>query len=279
MSTLTTAAAPAGPVAKAGLAQATRSEWTKLRTVRSTPITLIAALVLTVGFGAIACATYAHHIGGMSPGQRTKELAGDDFDPVSFSLVGVMLAQVALAVLGVLAISSEFGSGLIRTTLTAVPGRGKLLGAKTIAFGTLVVVTGQAVAFPAYAVGQMLFAGQHLDISPGADGVVRAVTGTGAYLALVALMGLAMGTVVRHTAGAITALIMLLLVIGPLTSILPGGWGQRVHRFMPDVIGTQASSLHPKAADFGPVAGLGLMALYVVVLLVAGGWLLRRRDA
>lgn len=130
-----------------------------------------------------------------------------------------------------------------------MPGRGKLLGAKTIAFGALVVVTGQAVAFAAYAVGQMLFAGQRLDISPGADGVMRAVTGTGAYLAHVALMGLAMGTVVRHTAGAITALIVLLLVIGPLTSILPGGWGQRVHRFMPDVIGTQASSLHPKAAD------------------------------
>ncbi len=286
MSTLAATKAPSGASAvsthavhRPGFAAAMRSEWTKLRTVRSTPITVIAAAVLTIGFGIIASATYAHHIGGIAPSGRAAALDSDGFDPVSYALVGVILAQIAFGVLGVLAISGEYGSGSIRTTLTAVPKRSRVLGAKAASFGLLAVIVGQVIAFAGFFIGQIFFSSQHLDVGLGHDGVLRAVIGTGIYLALTGLLGLGIGSIVRHTAGAITTLVVLLLVLGPLTSVLPGQWDNRIGKFTPDSIGSQATNMVSNPDHFAPITGLGVMAAYVVALLGIGVYLMRRRDA
>ncbi len=195
--------APGGPIIGGVL----RSELTKLRTVRSTYWTLFTAVVAIVGLGAFLCAEYVGHYAHIRPEEK------GNFDPTSFSLNGLLLAQLAVGVLGVLLITSEYSTGMIRATLAAVPQRRTVLAAKALVFIAVTVVLGVAACFAAFLIGQSILSSKHIEASLGDPGVLRAVIGGGLYLTVLGLLALGLGTLIRHSAGAIAALFGLVLVL------------------------------------------------------------------
>jgi ABC-2 type transport system permease protein len=171
-----------------------RAEWTKLRSVRSTWWALALIAVGMVGLGALFCARYG--IGGLSPSDRS------GFDPAAYSLSGFFLAQLAVGVLGMLAITSEYASGSIRATFAAAPQRRAVLVAKAIVVGTTTALVGIASSAAAFVVGQAMLANKGLQAHLGDPGVVRSVLGAGLYLAVLGLLAVGLGTLVRSTVGA-----------------------------------------------------------------------------
>jgi ABC-2 type transport system permease protein len=248
-----------------------RSEWTKMVSVRSTWRTLLAAAVLMVGLAAILCATYAN--GSSSAAERAT------FDPTSFSLVGIQMAQLAFGVLGVLLISSEYATGMIRTTLTAVPQRWIVLAGKATAFVGVTLVIGTAAAFISFFTGQAILSGKGLEASISSPGVLRSVFGAGLYLTVFGLMALGLGTVMRHTAGAITTLFGVTLALPGLVALLPASQHEAIAQYLPSNAGAAIYHVHTQAHMLGPWAGLGVFSIYAAVVLIAAGVLLTRRDA
>jgi hypothetical protein len=255
------------------------SELTKLRTVRSTYWALAAAFVLTVGFGALAAGIQAHDLRQESPQGQLADITRNGVDAVSAALSGVMFAQIVVGVLGVLAISSEYKSRAVRTTLWAVPQRGRLLAAKLGAIGLVALLVGQVTAWAAYGLNVRFYSGLPVTASLSDPGVLRAVVATGLYVALVGVAGLGLGAIIRHSAGAITALVGFLLVAPALVSALPSPWADRIGKFLPLSIGEQAATTGHLDHHLGPWAGLLVLAVCAGVAVAAGGWLLKRRDA
>jgi hypothetical protein len=176
------------------------AEWTKLRSVRSSYLAMIGAVGIAVFGGMFSAAGRGGQWATMTAAQRA------EFDPVSLSFDGFAFAQLAFGVLGVLAVSSEYGTGMIRTTFTAAPRRGGVLAAKGLVVGAVSLVLGEGFAFAAFLLAQRMLAPHGLAISMADPGVLRAVTAAGGYLMALALLGLGLGAVVRHTAGAVTLL-------------------------------------------------------------------------
>jgi ABC-type transport system involved in multi-copper enzyme maturation permease subunit len=255
------------------LRAAIASEVTKLRSVRSTVWTLLATVAATVGIGALIALARVSRWDNMS---RIEQLR---FDATSFSLRGVYLAQIALGVLGVLVISSEYSTGMIRTTFTAVPQRIRVLTAKVVVFAAVALAVALVACFVAFGVGQSIFASKGANVSLGDSGVLRAVVGSAIYLTAVGLIGLALGTLLRRTAGAIATLFGLLLVAPALSQALPSPWDTDVGKFLPSGAGTALFSVRPKSDILSPGAGLAVLAVYVVVALAAAAFVLKRRDA
>src|SRR5436305_4268005 len=164
-----------------------RSEWTKLFSVRSTRWSLALAFLFTVGIAALACAVVSHHYPQMSPQDKA------DFHPLEVNLAGVQLAQLAIGVLGVLVMTAEYSTGMIRATFTAVPKRLPVLWAKAIVYAGVVLGLLIPGALLAFLVGESIFAGRHIDIAFTHPGVARAVVGAGLYLAVIGLFGLGLG--------------------------------------------------------------------------------------
>ena len=189
------------------LRAAVRSEWTKLRTVRSTIWSLLVTVAIVVGLGALFCAARVSRWDRLDLGERRL------FDPAGFSLNGIFLAQLAIGVLGVLVMSSEYATGQIRATLGAIPQRGLVLTAKALVFGVVTLVVGLVACLGAFGIGQAIFTAKHAGVSLGDPGVTRAVVGGALYLAAVGLLGLGLAAVLRRTAGAIATLVGLLLGI------------------------------------------------------------------
>jgi ABC-2 type transport system permease protein len=255
-----------------------RSEWTKLRSVRSTTWTLFATVVLTIGIGVLATATEA------SRWAHASALDKLTFDPTNLSLTGLFLGQLAIGVLGVLAISAEYGSGTIRATLAAVPNRKLMLGAKTAIFGAVALVVGEVVSFGAFLVGQAILTGSTPHAALGDPGVLRAVVGGGLFLAVLGLLGLGLGTIIRHTAGAITAFVGLVLVLPLIVQALPTSISHAVGKFLPANIGNAMTTVVPGGRVgsmplLSPWVGFGLLCAYAAIALVVGGIMLTRRDA
>ena len=203
--------APAGPDQRAAFRAATfadvlRSEWTKLRSVRSTFWALTVTVVLGVGLGAAVSAAAAH---GYAKSSVSDKLS---WDPTAVSLDGIAIASLAIAVLGVLFISSEYSSGMIRASLIAVPKRGKLLAAKSLVFAAVTFVVGEATSFGAFFVGQALISGHAPHAALGDAGVARAVIGAGLVLTALAVLSVAVGALLRHPAAAIAAMVAVLFV-------------------------------------------------------------------
>ncbi len=250
-----------------------RAEWIKLWSLRSTKWTLFALVVTTVGLGALISAETAAHWNHMSLSDKRT------WDPTNNSLAGTAFGELAVAVLGVLAITAEYSSGTIRSSVAAAPRRTPLLMAKALVFGGVSLAVGEVISFVSYCMGQALFSG-HAPISHITDpGVVRAVTMTGGYLALVCLMALGVGFVLRHTAGAIASLVGVLLVLPGVFAALPTGAQNALEKFMPEQIA--ASSTGAVVAEphfFGPWMGLGLLVAYAVLAMAAGTWRFTRRD-
>jgi ABC-2 type transport system permease protein len=262
------------PPGRYGLSGLLRSEWTKLRTVRSTMWTLGVTVVVGIGISALACAETRAHWSTMGPGQRVS------FDPTSTSLTALLFCQLAIGVLGVLVMSAEYGTGTIRATFAAAPRRPQVLAAKVIVFGVVTLVVAELVAFASFFVGQALLTAPATHASLSTPGALRAVVGTGLYLGVIGLFALGLATIIRHTAGAISAFVGLLLVLPIIIEALPSSLQFDIRRFLPLQIGGVMMSVNTQNGhSFGPWAGFLVLCVYAAALLVIGGVLLVRRDA
>jgi hypothetical protein len=272
MSTATYVSNRAGD-GKVTLPRVVTAEWIKFRSLRSSWITLVVAAGLTIGFGALFCwATMS----------RWDHLPADErlsFTPAEHSLRGFFLAQMAIGVLGVLVVTGEYSTGMIRASLTAVPKRLPVLWAKTLVFGAVTWVVATASVLVAFFVGQSILAGKHLDTTLSAPGVTRVVFGMGLYLTAVGLLAVALGTLIRNTAGGIASVFGLLMVLPLLSEALPSSWQQHISPYLPSNAGQAVTHVVQEPHMMAPWAGFGLLCGYVVIALAAAAVVLRRRDA
>jgi ABC-type transport system involved in multi-copper enzyme maturation permease subunit len=255
------------------LTRVIRSEWTKIWSVRSTVWTLLVLVIVTVGFSVLASWGTSSNLNQMDPGDRAT------LDPTNLSLAGIAFGQLAIAVLGAMIITSEYSTGGIKATLTAVPQRLKVLAAKTIVFAVVAFVVGTVTSFLAFFASMPFWSNHHLAAHLGDPGVLRAVFGGGLYLLASGLFGLAIGSLLRHTAGAITAAVALLLVVPPLTNLLPGTWGDDITKYFTSNAGQHIMEVVRVPGHMGPWAGYAVITVWWVVPLLAGAYLMRRRDA
>jgi ABC-2 type transport system permease protein len=255
-----------------GFRSVAHMEWLKLRSVRSTWWTM---LVFAVGMIGIAILVLAHqHWATMSAQDRAS------FDPTNDSYAGLLAGQLAVGVLGVLAITSEFSSGLIRATFAAAPRRPLVLAAKAAVIGAVALVAGEILAFAAFAVGEAVLRAPAPHATLGQPGVLRAVLMAGAYPALIGLIGLGLGAVIRHTAGAICAVVGVLFVLPLILVPLGTSIQNSVGQYLPMPIAENSlTAVKPVAHSLSPGIGFALLGLYAAVALAAGGWALARRDA
>ncbi|MHB1599494.1 MAG: ABC transporter permease subunit [Acidimicrobiales bacterium] len=263
------------PPGRYGISGLLRSEWTKLRSVRSTMWTLGITIVLGIGVSVLATAETRAHWLTTSPASR------QGFDPISTSLVGVFIGQFAIGVLGVLVMSAEYGTGTMRATLSAAPRRPLVLVAKVIVFGVVALVVAEVVSFLAFFVGQALLTAPAPHATLGSPGAWRAVVGSGLYVGVLGLFSLGLATIIRHTAGAISAFVGVLLVLPLIVQALPSSIKFDVRRFLPDRIGAQILNgpANGFPGAFSPWIGLLVLCGYAMAVLVIGGVLLVRRDA
>jgi ABC-2 type transport system permease protein len=268
-----TPARPAGPAdQRVTQARVVRSEWTKLRSQPSTVWSLLTALALIVGFGALYCVLRVTR-------PPTDPAAVASFDPTAVSLTGVQLAQLAIGVLGVLLVAGEYATGTIRVSLAAVPRRLPVLWGKAIVFALTTLVLCLPAIVGAFLVGQSILSAERLDTSLSQPGVARAVLGSALFLSAVGLLGLGLGALLRSTAGAVAALFGLLFGPQLLTGLLPAAWSDRLYPYLPVPAGAAVANVRPDPAALAPWTGFGLFCLYTAVVLVLAAWQLRRRDA
>lgn len=287
------------PPGRVGLRRAMAAEWTKLWSVRSTMWTLIATGIAVVGLSVLSTST--------------RSAADIVDDPTRLSLIGVFLGQLIFGVLGVLVMSAEYGTGTIRATLSAVPRRPTVLIAKVLVFGAVALVVSEVFTFAAFGIGQAILSAKHavgpsaavaqharqlgLKVPPGVKallpttgsaslgqtGVLRAVFGAGLYLAVLGLLALGLATIIRHTAGAISAFVGVVLVLPLIVQALPTSINDAVARYLPANIGLVLFSTNGLPDHLGPAfspwTGFALLVLYTVAALAAGCWVLVRRDA
>lgn len=248
------------------------SEWTKLRSIRSTYWCILAAIVLGIGLGALISAANAHAYPQMSPQDRLT------FDPTSLSTAGLFFSQLALGVLAILAMSAEYSTGTIRTTLCAVPQRGYVLAAKSLLIAVVAVVVTVVTAFSAFFIGQEIFKGHNLNVSLSDPGVLRAVLGTALYMGALMLFALGLATIIRHTAGAITTLVGVVFVLPAVSNAFPKSWQHDLARYFPANAGGAITSVVHTSTSLGPWSGYLVFLVWVVAILGAGWYLLRERD-
>jgi ABC-2 type transport system permease protein len=246
-----------------------RAEFTKVRSVPSTGWSLLAAAAMIVGFGVLYAMVQAS--------RPPADLAS--FDATGAALAGVQLAQIAVGVLGALVITGEYATGSIRTTLTAVPRRARVLLAKAAVVAAVTFAASLPGVFAAFLVGQRVLAPAHMDASLGEPGVLRAVIGSALYLTLVALLGLGLGVLLRNTAGAIAALVGLLFGLQMVAGLLPASVADDVNRYLPAPAGLAVTFDGHDPSSLPPWTGLAVFALYTAALLALGAWRLRRADA
>jgi ABC-type transport system involved in multi-copper enzyme maturation permease subunit len=250
-----------------------RSEWIKLLSLRSTLFTLLAAVVALVGLGCVFSYFMARRWDDLTPQQRL------GFDPTSVSLRGFFLAQLAVGVLGVLVVSGEYATGMIRSSLTAVPRRLPVLWAKALVYGVVawVLMTGACLA--AFLLGQAALSGRGLGTSLSADGVLRAVLGAGLYLTVVGLVGVALGALIRNTAGGIATLFGVLLVLPVLAQALPSSWFDVINPYLPSTAGQSLVHVQQEPHTLAPWTGFSVFCLYALAALAGAAVTIRRRDA
>jgi ABC-type transport system involved in multi-copper enzyme maturation permease subunit len=250
-----------------------RSEWTKLRSVRSTYWTLFAAALSMVGLATLLSAVYVNRYDRVSNARRAT------FHPVAFSLSGIFLAQLAIGVLGVLIITAEYSSGSIRSTFTAVPQRRAVLVAKAAVFAAVTAVVGVGASFAAFFVGQAILSGKGIGAQIGDPGALRAVVGAGLYLAVLGLLALGLGALIHHSAGAIAAVFGLVFVLPGIVAALPSSWDKAISPYLPSNAGQAIIGTSHGVASLSPWAGFGIFCAYATAALVAAAVMLQRRDA
>jgi len=262
-----------------------RSEFTKIRSVRSTYWTLLVMIVLCVGMAALFSASHVSQVNGApNAAARAAALSDARSAAVTESLIGLLIGQLVIAVLGVLTMTSEYSTGMIRTSLTSMPRRGTVYAAKAIVFGAVALAAGMITSFASFFTGQAVLAGVHANASLSDPGVLRAVVGAGLFLVVCGLLSYGIGAILRHSAGAIAAAIGLLFVSWSLSQFLPGppsGWfGQAdIDKWIPfnagGAVWEHVSGVHM----FSPWIGFAVFCSYAAAAIVAGLVLFVRRDA
>jgi ABC-2 type transport system permease protein len=255
-------------------ARVIRSEWTKFRTLRSTCYTVLTAVVLMIGIGAIFSGVSASQYHTFSASDRAS------FSPVTTSLEGIMFAVVAFGVLGVLLMSGEYSTGMIRSSLTAVPRRLPVLWGKLAVFAGTVFGISLIASLVSFYVGQALLSGHHLSVPLSAPGAMRSVIGGALYMTVAGLIGVALGALFRNTAAGISTFAGVFFVIPPLTELLPTSVQSHVAQYLPSNAGEVLwGGTHEVTNPLSPWTGFALLCGYAVILIGAAAWRLRRADA
>jgi ABC-2 type transport system permease protein len=248
------------------------SEWTKLRSVRSTVWTVLVAIVLGIGLGAAISAANAHAYNQMTLSDKLT------FDPTAISLSGLFFAQLAMGVMAILAMSAEYSTGTIRTSLAAVPQRGYLLAAKAIIMFVSGLVVGEIIAFSSFELGQLILARHHLNATLSDPGVLRAVIGGGIYLPGLMLLAISLAAIIRHTAAAITTLVGVVFILPGVAGLLPAVWRHDLVRYLPAESGGAIAAVVRTSDSLPPWAGLGVFAAWIALTIGIGWLMLTRRD-
>jgi ABC-type transport system involved in multi-copper enzyme maturation permease subunit len=254
------------------LARVIHSEWTKLRSVRSTRWSLLVATVLTIGFPILASAVISSHWDHRSPGERA------NFNALNPALIGSQIAQLAIGVLGVLVISGEYSTGMIRASFTAVPKRLPVLWAKVFVFALVTFVPMLPAVLIAFFASQSILSRHHVQTTFSSPHVARAVIGAALYLTVVAVFSLSLGTILRNTAGGIATFAAILFVIPPLMNVLPTSWNDAASRYLPSNAGRAILSVTKDPSNLAPWTGFGVFCAYAAGALAIAAVLLVRRD-
>ena len=249
------------------------SEWTKLRSLRSTRWSMFAAALLTIVLPVLISLVVSTHWSHMSPGDRARR------NPLRVALFGVNISQLAIGVLGVVAITGEYSTGMIRATIGAVPKRLPVLWAKVIVFG----VVSLAIAVPSVFLGffgsQAIFRSHHiLHLTLSDPGVTRTVIGGALYLTVIAVFALALGAIIRNTAGALAVFAAIIFVIPPLMNVLPQSWNDAASKYLPSNAGGEIFAIAHGPHDFGPWSGFAIFCGYAALAVAIAAVLLVRRD-
>jgi len=277
MSTVTvtpsTPAQPAsGAVKRVGLREALNSEWAKIITVRSTYWTGLATVLVGVAISILLSLAITSNLGTMAADQRVKV-------DISFTMLGLDFAMLIIGVLGVLVISSEYSSGMIRTSLTALPRRGMLMAAKAMVLAAVGAICGLVVAWGSYLGSVPFWNSKQISFDLSSSGNLRAVFGSALAIMLVSLLGFAIGFLLRHTAGSITTLLGLFFVAPIITSFLPGTWGKDINKLLPSNAAHAIILTYHDPGYLTPLHGLLVLLAWIAVLLGAALFLFKKRDA
>ena len=248
------------------------SEWTKLRSLRSTRWALFVTLLLTIGIGILACTVFAARWPHLSFSDR------QHFKPLRVSLAGVNLAQLSIGVLGVLVISGEYTTGMIRSTFAAVPKRLPVLWAKAAVFAAVTFAVSLPAVLIVFFAGQSILSSQHIQIAFSHPGVTRAVVGAALFLTVMGIFGLGIGAIVRHTAGGIVTLVAILFVLPPILGLLPSSWSNAINPYLPSSAANALWTITPEAHTLAPWAGFALFCGYAAAALAIAAVLLVRPD-
>ena len=278
MSTLTTtaeapAAAPARPVHRVTGRRVLSSEWAKLWSLRSTWITLGLGLLFVVAFGLIAAYRYKS---GFDSGHLDEDFA--DATAVSLSLFGTTFAQLALGVLGVLVTAGEYSTGMIRSTLAAVPRRLPVLWSKAAVFGLVALIVGTVGAFVTFGFGSGIVSDTPAAMGLTDAGVLRSLLGAGLYLGLIGVLGTALGALLRSVAGGISVLVAVLMLVPGLISLLPSSWRDDISPYLPSSAGESMFALTHDSTALSPTAGLLVFVGWTALALAGAAYRLRRSD-
>ncbi|MEA2132030.1 MAG: type transport system permease protein [Thermoleophilaceae bacterium] len=249
-----------------------KSEWTKLYSLRSTRYALLATVLMTIGFGIIASAATVSRWGSMTAADKAS------FDPLSTSLLGVSFGVLSVGVLGVMLIAGEYTTGMIRSTMTAVPKRLPVLWGKAGVYAVVAFVLAVPSALVAFFAGQAILSGKHLQIAFSHPGVAGAVLGAAGYLTLVGLFAMGLAAILRNTAAGIATFAGVMFVLPPLISILPSSIANSIDPYLPSNAGQAMMQIGQHAHTLSPGAGLAVFAGYVVAVIAAAAVLLVKRD-
>lgn len=249
-----------------------RSEWLKMRTLRSTWLTMALAIVSVPGIGiAIAWST-------ANDWQTMRERHRDRFNPLADPLSGFNLAQLAIGVLGVLLTAGEYSAGMIRATCAAVPKRLPVLWAKLGVFTAITLMAMVPTAVFTFFVSQRLLAAEHIQTTWSTPGVARTVIGVGLYLTVAAALAIGLGAIIRNVAGGIGAFVGVILVLPVIASALPQTWGDRINKWLPSNAGQALMSVTSDNTTLSPWNGFLVFCLWAAGTIVVAAVLLRRRD-
>ena len=264
--------------------RALRSEWIKFRSIRTSYVVLAIAVFLLIALGALISFGFVE---GLRQGDREAAAASAFLGAVTITLNGTLLAQIAIGVFGVLVVTSEYSTGMIRATFAAAPNRLMVLVAKAVLIVLVTIAIMAPAAFATFAIGKSILAGQ-IDASWSDPGVIRAVFGASLYLAGIGVLGAGLGWILRSAAGAIATLIGVLAVLPPLIGIIPVEWVQTLSDYLPSTAGRAIysvntggllSEIDPTQPSLDPWVGFGILCAYTLAVLGVGAVLLQRKDA
>ncbi len=262
--------ATASAVRTPKIRRALKAEWTKLRTLPSTWRTVVMATVISIALGTILCVSQVHAWSTMTAQQRLI------FDPTACSLFGIVfVGAVLLAALGVRAVTAEYVTGMIRSTFSATPTRRLVLAAKAAVTAAFVFPVALFAAVVSFEIGQRVFAGKHLEVTLGHPGVLRAVVFGALAVSLIAIIGVGLGGLIRHTAASTTALVLVIVGGVTLGQLLPAG----LRQYVPGTALEAAVTVNHSAGLLRPGAAIAVLAVYAAIILVAASMRIAHRDA